>query len=66
MPDPFLLVVAGPDGSGKTTLTRSLRAAGLDFGEYINPDEIALDLEGSYDARVRQAQSIADRARQMP
>ena len=56
-------MVAGPNGSGKTTLTRWLRERGIDFGEYINPDDIALELEGSYDARVAQAQILADRRR---
>lgn len=41
---PFLLVIAGPNGSGKTTLTNYLLEAGIDFGEYINPDEIAATL----------------------
>ena len=63
MPPPFLLVVAGPNGSGKTTLTNFLRGAGQAFGEYINPDDIAIGLSGSYDARVREAQSIADAMR---
>lgn len=57
---PFLIVIAGPNGSGKTTLTNHLRQSGIDFGEYINPDEIAAGLTGNYDDRVRQAQSIAD------
>lgn len=56
-------MIAGPNGSGKTTLTRQLRQSGVDFGDYINPDEIADTLEGSYDDRVRRAQAIADRRR---
>jgi len=60
---PFLLMVAGPNGSGKTTLTRMLRDRGIDFGEYINPDDIAINLEGSYEARVAEAQRVADRRR---
>src|SRR5262249_18694599 len=56
-------MVAGPNGAGKTTLVRWLRQRGIDFGEYINPDDIAQELEGSYDHRVRRAQSIADRRR---
>jgi predicted ABC-type ATPase len=56
-------MVAGPNGSGKTTLIRWLRERGVDFGEYINPDDIAQELEGSYDARVAQAQIIADHRR---
>jgi predicted ABC-type ATPase len=57
---PILLIVAGPNGSGKSTLTRKLREDGLDFGVYINPDDIAATLEGSYDERTARAQQIAD------
>jgi predicted ABC-type ATPase len=60
---PFVLMVAGPNGSGKTTLTQHLRDQGVDLGLYINPDEIAASLIGSYDDRVRTAQSIADEQR---
>ena len=63
MSTPALLVVAGPNGSGKTTLTDGLRKRGYDFGEYINPDDIARELSGPYDFRVRQAQLIADERR---
>ncbi|MGB9366796.1 MAG: zeta toxin family protein, partial [Xanthobacteraceae bacterium] len=59
---PFLLVVAGPNGAGKTSLTAHLRER-FDFGTYINPDDIAATLEGSYDHRVRQAQDLADNLR---
>jgi predicted ABC-type ATPase len=62
LPAPRLLVVAGPNGSGKTTLTNRLRAMGLDFGEYINADEIALGLPAGPD-RDRNAQLEADRRR---
>jgi predicted ABC-type ATPase len=61
--NPFLLMIAGPNGAGKTTLTRLLRQRGEDFGDYINPDDIADELDGSYNERVRHAQSIADRQR---
>jgi predicted ABC-type ATPase len=57
---PFLLVFAGPNGSGKSTLTRYLFEAGIDFGIYINPDEIAQTLDLPEPQRARQAQSIAD------
>jgi lipopolysaccharide/colanic/teichoic acid biosynthesis glycosyltransferase/predicted ABC-type ATPase len=58
--EPFLLIVAGPNGAGKTTLTRWLRNQQIDFGEYINADDIAAGLQGPEDARVREAQRIAD------
>ncbi|SFN98855.1 Predicted ABC-type ATPase [Bradyrhizobium sp. Rc3b] len=57
-------MVAGPNGSGKTTLTQYLRDKGIDFGVYINPDDIAKTLEGTYDDRVRAAQSEADTLRE--
>ena len=60
---PFVLMIAGPNGSGKTTLSNQLRNDGVDFGRYINADDIARSLSGSYDARVRAAQEIADSER---
>lgn len=57
---PFLLVVAGPNGSGKSTLTDHLIEAGFDFGEYINPDQIASTLDLPQPERSRQAQITAD------
>ena len=60
---PFVVVIAGPNGSGKSSLTRHLLAQGFDFADYINPDDIAAELEGSYEERVRRAQAIADERR---
>jgi predicted ABC-type ATPase/RimJ/RimL family protein N-acetyltransferase len=60
---PFLVVIAGPNGSGKTSLTTYLRSKSFDFGLYINPDDIAAELSGSYDERVRKAQQLADERR---
>jgi hypothetical protein len=57
-------MIAGPNGSGKTTLTRWLRQTDIDLGQYINPDDIALELEGSYEARTAEAQQVADRRRE--
>ncbi|MEO7177789.1 MAG: hypothetical protein ABIW83_03005 [Allosphingosinicella sp.] len=39
-------MIAGPNGSGKSTLTDQLRSAGIDFGRYINADEIDGTLPG--------------------
>jgi predicted ABC-type ATPase len=61
--NPFLLMIAGPNGAGKTTLTQVLRQKTFEFGEYINPDDIARELVGSYAKRTRQAQIIADQRR---
>jgi predicted ABC-type ATPase len=57
---PFVLVIAGPNGSGKSTLTQYLIDSGIDFGIYINPDEIAQGVELPEPQRSAQAQSIAD------
>ncbi len=59
---PTLVVIAGPNGSGKTTLTNRLRSLGLDFGEYINADEIALTLSAG-EQRDARAQQIANHRR---
>jgi predicted ABC-type ATPase len=61
---PFLLMIAGPNGAGKTTLIRLLVQSGIEVGAYVNPDDIARGLDGSYDERVRQAQVVADRQRE--
>lgn len=56
-------MIAGPDGSGKTTLTKRIAASDVDLGTYINPDDIAAGLQGTYAARVMAAQIQADRLR---
>jgi predicted ABC-type ATPase len=40
-----------------------LRKQDIDFGEYINPDDIATELNGTYAERVAQAQLISDERR---
>lgn len=62
---PFVLVIAGPNGSGKSTLTQHLLESGVDFGTYINPDEIALTLEMPEPGRSKQAQATADFKREL-
>jgi predicted ABC-type ATPase len=48
---PALLVIAGPNGSGKTTITERLRAEKWSAGvEYLNPDEIARDRFGDWNS----------------
>jgi len=48
---PVLLVIAGPNGSGKTTVTVRLRADRWSEGvEYLNPDEIARDRFGDWNS----------------
>ena len=61
---PTLIVFAGPNGAGKSTLKRRLEALNYPLGVYINPDDIAATLGGTYEARSRVAQSIAEQRRQ--
>ena len=59
-----LTVIAGPNGSGKSTLTNYLIAQGVDFGRYINADELAKN-HGLYDDfGMKAAQKLADDARE--
>jgi predicted ABC-type ATPase len=60
---PRLIVIAGPNGSGKSTLTAHLMKNGMDFGVYINPDDIAKTLTGNDYENVRKAQRIAEAKR---
>jgi predicted ABC-type ATPase len=56
--NPVLLVIAGPNGSGKTTVTVRLRADQWSEGvEYLNPDDIARDLESPRIGPVGRAAS---------
>jgi predicted ABC-type ATPase len=48
---PVLLAIAGPNGSGKTTVTARLRQdRWSDDVEYLNPDEIARDMFGDWNS----------------
>ncbi len=48
---PTLIVVAGPNGSGKTTITEKLlRHTWMEGCEYINPDYIARDQFGDWNS----------------
>ncbi|NJK44769.1 MAG: AAA family ATPase [Pleurocapsa sp. SU_196_0] len=50
--NPVLLVIAGPNGSGKTTVTVSLRENHWSDGvEYLNPDDIAQEKFGGWNSR---------------
>ena len=64
---PRLLVVAGPNGSGKTTVTEQGLAHEWFGGcEYINPDLIARDEFGDWNSpeAVRKAASLAEERRE--
>jgi predicted ABC-type ATPase len=63
---PVLLVIAGPNGSGKTTVTVRLRRDQWSEGvEYLNPDDIARDRFGDWnsEAAVRSAAQWTTRRR---
>ncbi|MDR2498362.1 MAG: zeta toxin family protein [Tannerellaceae bacterium] len=48
---PKLLVIAGPNGSGKTSVTsKLLRHEWIDGCEYVNPDFIARDVYGDWNS----------------
>jgi predicted ABC-type ATPase len=56
--NPVLLVIAGPNGSGKTTITARLREDNWSEGvEYLNPDDVARDRFGDWNSEtaVKQA-----------
>lgn len=62
---PILIVIAGPNGSGKTSTTRQLiRHEWAETCEYINPDDIAQRLFGDWnnqDAVLKAAQYAEQR-----
>ncbi len=48
---PVLIVIAGPNGSGKTTITsKILRHEWLEDALYINPDQVAQDKFGDWNS----------------
>lgn len=64
---PRLLIVAGPNGSGKTTVTeRGLAHEWFGGCEYINPDNIARDVFGDWNSQsaVLQAANLAQQRRE--
>jgi len=67
MEKPKLLIVAGPNGSGKTSVTsKILKHEWIEGCEYINPDNIAKDVFGDWnspDAVIKAAQ-YATKARE--
>lgn len=59
---PSMVIVAGPNGSGKTTVMRRLQTRGFELGEYINADDLAAAMPPHPD-RDRLAQEEALRMR---
>lgn len=56
---PVLIVIAGPNGSGKTTITtRILQHEWMENAIYINPDQIAKDRFGDWNSREAIMQSV--------
>lgn len=56
---PVLIVIAGPNGSGKTTVTRQiLRHEWLEDAEYINPDNVAQDEFGDWNSAEAVSRAI--------
>lgn len=60
---PELLLFAGPNGSGKTTVINFLRRAGRQFPDYANADDIARTLPGTLEERNQQSQLIVRQRR---
>jgi len=60
---PIILVFAGPNGSGKTTVKRSINT----FGAYINADDLKMeynltDLEAAQQAELLREKLVSDKA----
>lgn len=57
--NPVLIVIAGPNGSGKTTITsKILHHEWLENSVYINPDNVAQDKFGNWNSRESILKSI--------
>lgn len=56
---PVLIVIAGPNGSGKTTITsKILHHQWMEDAVYINPDQIAQDKFGDWNSKEAVLQSV--------
>ena len=64
---PVLIVIAGPNGSGKTTITsKILRHEWLEDAVYVNPDQVAQDKYGDWNSSeaVMQAAQYCEKQRE--
>lgn len=64
---PVLIVIAGPNGSGKTTITsKILRHEWLEDAVYVNPDQVAQDRFGDWNSpeAVMQAARYCEEQRE--
>ena len=56
---PVLIVIAGPNGSGKTTITKKiLHHQWMENAVYVNPDQIAKDKFGDWNSTEAVMQSV--------
>lgn len=65
---PVLIVIAGPNGSGKTSVTsKILHHEWLEDSEYINPDNVARDVFGDWNNQksVLKAANYCDEWREV-
>ena len=65
---PVLIVIAGPNGSGKTTITsKILRHEWLEDALYVNPDQVAQDRFGDWNSpqAVLQAAQYCEEQREI-
>jgi predicted ABC-type ATPase len=65
---PVLIVIAGPNGSGKTTITsKILRHEWLEDAVYINPDQVAQERFGDWNSSeaILQAAQYCEQQREM-
>ena len=63
--DPILLTIAGPNGSGKTTITKAIKRHPWSQGcFFINPDEIAQQLFGGWNSPDSSLKAVQEAARQ--
>ena len=64
---PVLIIIAGPNGSGKTTITsKILRHEWIEDAVYINPDQVAQDKFGDWNSpeAVMQAAQYCEQQRE--
>ena len=64
---PVLIVIAGPNGSGKTTITsKILRHEWLEDAVYVNPDQVAQDKFGDWNSAeaILQAAQYCEKQRE--
>jgi predicted ABC-type ATPase len=64
---PVLIIIAGPNGSGKTTITsKILRHEWLEDAVYVNPDQVAQDKFGDWNSpeAVMQAAQYCEELRE--